>query len=116
MGRSGRAAFEYGFDGAGASGEFPSTERVGAVYGRRHSGSERIGSADCLFALGEAGAEQGQDAYEPEAFGVKAPHPSPLSAYRGFFGCRHFSQANEFLKEHGEEPIDWQIEDIAYNA
>ncbi len=43
---------------------------------------------------------------------LKAPHPSPLSAYRGFFGCRHFSQANEFLKENGAEPIDWQIENI----
>ncbi len=43
---------------------------------------------------------------------LKAPHPSPLSAYRGFFGCRHFSQANEFLKENGVEPIDWQIENI----
>lgn len=43
---------------------------------------------------------------------LKAPHPSPLSAYRGFFGCRHFSQANRFLIEHGLEPIDWQIEDI----
>jgi uracil-DNA glycosylase len=43
---------------------------------------------------------------------LKAPHPSPLSAYRGFFGCRHFSQANEFLKTHGVEPIDWQIENI----
>ena len=41
---------------------------------------------------------------------LKAPHPSPLSAYRGFFGCRHFSQTNEFLKAHGVEPIDWQIE------
>lgn len=43
---------------------------------------------------------------------LKAPHPSPLSAYRGFFGCKHFSKANEFLVAHGEEPIDWQIEDI----
>lgn len=43
---------------------------------------------------------------------LKAPHPSPLSAYRGFFGCKHFSQANEFLKAHGQEPIDWQIENI----
>ena len=38
-------------------------------------------------------------------------HPSPLSAYRGFFGCRHFSRANEFLAQHGVRPIDWQIED-----
>lgn len=36
-----------------------------------------------------------------------APHPSPLSAYRGFFGCRHFSQCNEFLEKHNLEPIDW---------
>ena len=43
---------------------------------------------------------------------LEAPHPSPLSAYRGFFGCHHFSQANEFLKEHGLAPIDWQIENI----
>ena len=43
---------------------------------------------------------------------LKAPHPSPLSAYRGFFGCKHFSKANEYLMEHGETPIDWQIENI----
>ena len=43
---------------------------------------------------------------------LKAPHPSPLSAYRGFFGCRHFSQCNEFLKANGVEPVDWQIENI----
>lgn len=41
-----------------------------------------------------------------------APHPSPLSAHRGFFGCKHFSQANQFLEENGLEPIDWQIEDV----
>ena len=43
---------------------------------------------------------------------LKAPHPSPLSAYRGFFGSKPFSQTNRFLKEHGLEPIDWQIEDV----
>ena len=43
---------------------------------------------------------------------LTAPHPSPLSAYRGFFGCHHFSKANEFLKANGLEPIDWQIENI----
>ena len=36
-------------------------------------------------------------------------HPSPLSAYRGFFGCRHFSKANEILKENNLEPIDWRL-------
>lgn len=43
---------------------------------------------------------------------LKAPHPSPLSAYRGFFGCRHFSKANEFLRQNGMTPIDWQIENL----
>lgn len=38
---------------------------------------------------------------------LSAPHPSPLSAYRGFFGCRHFSKANAFLAEHGYDPIAW---------
>ena len=38
---------------------------------------------------------------------LTAVHPSPLSAHRGFFGCKHFSQANQYLKEHGLEPINW---------
>ena len=38
---------------------------------------------------------------------LTAPHPSPLSAYRGFFGCGHFKAANEYLVAHGKEPIDW---------
>ena len=50
--------------------------------------------------------------HNPNHLVLKAPHPSPLSAYRGFFGCKHFSKTNEFLKAHGLEPIDWQIENI----
>eukprot|EP00794_Sanderia_malayensis_P005145 gene5145-5795_t len=38
---------------------------------------------------------------------LKGPHPSPLSAHRGFFGCRHFSKANEYLKANNKDPIDW---------
>lgn len=45
----------------------------------------------------------------PKQLILTAPHPSPLSAYRGFFGCRHFSKCNEFLIANGLEPIDWQI-------
>ncbi|MBP3610116.1 MAG: uracil-DNA glycosylase, partial [Lachnospiraceae bacterium] len=48
----------------------------------------------------------------PKHLILEAPHPSPLSAYRGFFGCRHFSRTNEFLQANGLEPVDWQIEDI----
>lgn len=40
---------------------------------------------------------------------LKAPHPSPLSAHRGFLGCRHFSQANEYLARRGQAPIDWRL-------
>lgn len=43
---------------------------------------------------------------------LEAPHPSPLSAYRGFFGSHPFSKTNEFLKSNGVEPIDWQIENV----
>ena len=43
-------------------------------------------------------------------FILKAPHPSPLSAHRGFFGCRHFSQTNEILRQIGRMPINWQIQ------
>jgi len=42
---------------------------------------------------------------------LKAPHPSPLSAHRGFFGCRHFSKANTWLQKQGQEPIDWSLPD-----
>jgi len=48
----------------------------------------------------------------PKHLILEAPHPSPLSAYRGFFGCKHFSSANEFLKKNGIQPIDWQIENL----
>lgn len=48
--------------------------------------------------------------HNPKHLILQAPHPSPLSAYRGFFGSRPFSRTNEFLKENGLEPIDWQIE------
>ncbi len=46
----------------------------------------------------------------PKHLILTAPHPSPLSAYRGFFACKHFSRCNNFLMKHGIDPIDWQIE------
>ncbi len=48
----------------------------------------------------------------PKHLILKAPHPSPLSAYRGFFGSKPFSQTNDFLARHGMSAIDWQIENI----
>ena len=64
-----------------------------------------------VFLLWGRPAQQKQSLLNnPKHLILKAPHPSPLSAYRGFFGCKHFSQTNEFLVQNGLEPIDWQIE------
>ncbi len=64
-----------------------------------------------VFLLWGRPAQQKQSLLNnPKHLLLKAPHPSPLSAYRGFFGCKHFSQTNEFLTANGIEPIDWQIE------
>ncbi|MCR5673516.1 MAG: uracil-DNA glycosylase [Lachnospiraceae bacterium] len=66
-----------------------------------------------VFMLwGKPAQQKAQMLNNPKHLVLRAPHPSPLSAYRGFFGCRHFSKANDFLKENGIEPIDWQIENI----
>ena len=45
----------------------------------------------------------------PKHLLLKAPHPSPLSSYRGFFGCKHFSKANEFFIKNGLQAIDWSL-------
>ncbi len=66
-----------------------------------------------VFLLWGAPAQKKESMlHNPNHLVLKAPHPSPLSAYRGFFGCRHFSKTNELLASHGQTPIDWQIENI----
>ncbi|MCR5251367.1 MAG: uracil-DNA glycosylase [Lachnospiraceae bacterium] len=63
-----------------------------------------------VFLLwGSPAQKKSEMLHNPAHLILKAPHPSPLSAYRGFFGCRHFSRCNAFLEEHGEAAIDWQI-------
>lgn len=52
----------------------------------------------------------------PKHLVLTAPHPSPLSAYRGFFGSKPFSQTNEYLRQNGISEIDWQIENIGGNC
>ncbi|MBL4743271.1 MAG: uracil-DNA glycosylase [Cycloclasticus sp.] len=44
---------------------------------------------------------------------LKAPHPSPLSAHRGFLGCQHFSKTNQYLEQHGKTPIHWELPKVA---
>lgn len=65
-----------------------------------------------VFLLwGRPAAEKAKIITNPIHLKLEAPHPSPLSAYRGFFGCKHFSLANEYLVKNGIEPIEWQIPD-----
>ena len=61
-----------------------------------------------VFLLwGSYAQKKGQIIDEERHLVLSAPHPSPLSAHRGFLGCRHFSRANTWLEENGKEPIDW---------
>lgn len=63
-----------------------------------------------VFLLwGRNARDKAQLITNPNHLVLQAAHPSPLSAYNGFFGCKHFSKANSFLVQHGIEPIDWQI-------
>jgi len=52
----------------------------------------------------------------PNHLVLTAAHPSPLSAFNGFFGCRHFSKANDFLTKNNVEPVNWKIENILCEA
>lgn len=61
-----------------------------------------------VFLLWGSYAQSYADLIAPQHLVLKAPHPSPLSAYRGFFGCKHFSKCNEFLTKNNKEPINWQ--------
>lgn len=63
-----------------------------------------------VFILWGAHAQQkGKSIDSSRHYILKGPHPSPLSAHRGFFGCKHFSQANQLLIKQGKEPINWQV-------
>ncbi len=62
----------------------------------------------CVFLLWGSHAQSFASMIEDQHLVLKAPHPSPLSAYRGFFGCKHFSKCNDFLRQHNIEPINWQ--------
>lgn len=100
------------------------TVRAGAANSHQQVGWEKL-TARVIELLGKRETPMvfllwGKNAMEKEKMIdsssphliLKAPHPSPLSAHRGFFGCRHFSKANAFLQEHGMEAIRWQIENI----
>ncbi len=99
------------------------TVRAHVAYSHRGHGWEEFTDATIaalnrqdrpiVYMLWGKGAQQKSSMLDnPKHLVLKAPHPSPLSAYRGFMGCKHFSKANDFLKANGVEPVDWQIENI----
>ena len=64
----------------------------------------------CVFILWGAHAQKkGRNINQVKHLVLNGPHPSPLSAYRGFFGCKHFSKTNDWLAKQGKEIIRWQI-------
>ena len=64
----------------------------------------------CFILWGRPAQSKKPMIYNSKHLILESAHPSPLSAYRGFFGSRPFSRTNEYLKENGLAPIDWQIE------
>ncbi len=94
------------------------TVRAGAAGSHQQFGWERFTDAvvttiathrpHTVFMLWGAHARSKRNLIDTRAHCVlEAPHPSPLSAHRGFLGCRHFSQCNRYLVEHGKTPIAW---------
>lgn len=64
----------------------------------------------CVFMLwGSHAQKKGKNIDSEKHLVLKGPHPSPLSAYRGFFGCQHFSKANHWLSEQNKANIDWKL-------
>lgn len=110
--RQGVPAFEYGTDSPRSPGQFSQRDRLGAVHGRGYPGAGGAGPPHGFYPLGTARADEKAMLHNPRHLVLEAPHPSPLSAFRGFFGSRPFSRTNEYLVKNGLEPIDWQIENI----
>lgn len=96
------------------------TVREGQAGSHQNHGWERFTTAaieqlatqksGIVFLLWGAYAQKKAAFINPnQHFVLKSAHPSPLSAYRGFFGCKHFSKTNQYLKNKGVQPIDWAI-------
>ena len=78
------------------------TDRVISEINEQHNG--------CVFMLWGAHAQKkGKGIDQAKHLVLAGPHPSPLSAYRGFFGCKHFSKANTWLTQHKKQTIDWSV-------
>ncbi|MDT8408687.1 MAG: uracil-DNA glycosylase [Wenzhouxiangellaceae bacterium] len=81
------------------------TDRVIEILGQ--------GNQPLVFLLwGNQAQRKGSDVDRDRHLVLTAPHPSPLSAHRGFLGCRHFSRTNQWLKAQGLKPVDWSLAEI----
>ena len=96
------------------------TVEAGHANSHQNKGWERFTDAiiqavnnqnqNCVFILWGAYAQKkGKTIDRHRHLVIESPHPSPLSAYRGFFGSRPFSQTNDYLVAHSNQPIDWQL-------
>jgi uracil-DNA glycosylase len=74
----------------------------------RHLNDEREGLVFVLW--GAYAQKKGTIINRKKHFVIESPHPSPLSAHRGFFGTKPFSKINEYLRKQGQDPIDWRIQ------
>ncbi|WP_448553661.1 uracil-DNA glycosylase [Thalassotalea montiporae] len=96
------------------------TVEAGQAHSHKHLGWEQFtdrviqtlsdhGQGIVFLLWGSHAQKKGKTIDSSKHYVLKAPHPSPLSAHRGFFGCRHFSQANQLLVNQGKTPIQWQV-------
>lgn len=96
------------------------TVEQGQAHSHKHLGWEQFTdrviqglsekSEGIVFLLwGSHAQKKGQTIDRNKHFVLTAPHPSPLSAHRGFFGCHHFSKTNELLQQQGKKPINWNL-------
>jgi uracil-DNA glycosylase len=96
------------------------TVEQGQAHSHKHLGWERYtdkvietlsehGKGIIFLLWGGHAQKKGKKIDSDKHFVLKAPHPSPLSVYRGFYGCKHFSQTNELLVKQGKAPIKWNL-------
>lgn len=81
------------------------TDKIISLLGQREK--------PMVFLLWGANARKKKELIGNQHLVLECAHPSPLSAYRGFFGCQHFSKANRFLYDRGIEPVDWNVVNTA---
>ena len=83
------------------------------LYGRLSQEDERVGESNSILhqrdLLESYAQAKGKMIDDRRHRVLRAPHPSPLSAHRGFLGCGHFSAANDYLRRTGRPPIDWSL-------